>query len=134
MYISRLFFGLSVLLTLLILAGCSSGPGPVEVAKAAFESTVSADMNTAKPLYCEKMQSIFPSQEEMDALQKELNVQFTFDFSKLAYEVKEESEGETTVGVSGTLRVTTPQGSEDLPYDEVIHLIQENGKWLVCEE
>ena len=66
---------------LLLLAACSGGPGPEEVAKLAFEATVSADMNTAKPLYCEAMQGIFPSQEEMDALQKELNIKFTFDFS-----------------------------------------------------
>lgn len=119
---------------LVLLAGCSdSGPGPEEVAKQAFEATVSADMAAARPLYCEAMQSLFPSQEEIDALQKELGVEFEFDFSQLSYALQESTDDTATVAVTGKLQVTTPAGPELIDYNEQIHLIRENGGWLVCE-
>lgn len=132
---------MKTLLTMLLLmfasflvVGCSSSQSPEDVAKLAFEATVSADMATAKPFYCEAMQQLFPSQEEMDALQKELNVQFTFDFSGLTYEVTEQTDEATTVTVAGTLVVNSPAGSEKLNYNELIHLVLTDGTWLVCEQ
>ncbi|MGE4504018.1 MAG: hypothetical protein AB7D51_01620 [Desulfovibrionaceae bacterium] len=122
-------------LAALLLPGCSSGgPGPGEVAKAAFEATVSADMNTAKPLYCPAMQDIFPSQEEMDALRKEIGIDFSFDFSDLTYTVLEEEGDRAVVGVKGTLKVTADGQTETVEYNERIHLVRLEGDWLVCEK
>ncbi len=117
----------------LALAACSDSPSPQDVAKAAFEATVSADMNTAKPLYCEAMQSIFPSQKEVDAMQKELNINFSFDFSGLSYTLLEQEGDTAKVAVSGTLIVTTPAGEEKLERNDEIPLIKTDKGWLVCE-
>lgn len=117
-----------------VLAACSSGPPPEEVAKLAFEATVSADMVTAKPLYCPAMQDMFPSQQDMDNLQKELDVKFTFDFSGLTYALVEKTEDRATVSVSGPLVVISPAGNETLNYNETIPLVLMDGNWLVCEE
>ncbi len=130
----KLIYTTLLLMALVLpLVSCSDAPGPEDVAKAAFEATVSADMNTAKPLYCEVMQSIFPSQEEVDAMQKELDINFSFDFSGLTYTLVEQEEDSAKVAVSGTLIVTTPAGEEKLERNDEIPLIKTDKGWLVCE-
>lgn len=124
---------LSCLFAASLLLACSSGPGPVEIAQKAFEATVSANMAAARPLYCEAMQQLFPSQEEMDKLQEELGVKFEFDYSKLQYELVEEEGDRAVVRVVGELKVTANDQSETVDYDEQMHLIRADGAWVVCE-
>jgi hypothetical protein len=55
-----------------------------------------------------------------------------FDLSDLKYRVVSQSDDRATVHVSGTMRgaiLGVSQGSE---MDSDVHLIREDGKWLVC--
>ena len=124
---------LTLFAVLLLTAACSSSPKPEDVAKAAFEATISANMNVAAPLYCPKMRDAFPSQEEIDKMQEELKIKFTFDFSGLTYELVKQEEDAAVVNVSGKLVVEHPNGKEELDYNESIPLVLMDGQWLVCE-
>lgn len=134
MFDMKPFLTLLLLMALALTTACSSGPTPEEIAKTAFEATVSADMTTAKPLYCPKMREGFPSQEDIDKMQEELNIKFNFDFSGLTYELIKEEGDRAVVKVSGMLVVEHPKGKEELEYNESIPLVLMDGKWLVCEK
>ncbi len=123
-------------LVLLLCPACtdsSTALAPVEVAKTAFEATLSGNMDTARPFFCAKMHSAFPSQKDMDALQKELNIHFTFDFSGLQYSLEQETAEKAIVRAFGKIVVKVPEGEESLSYDELIPLQRIKGQWLVCE-
>lgn len=120
------------ILAAFMLVGCSSGPSPLDTVQTAMESSLKGDIEDAMKFMCEKMREEAPSKEQMDFLKETLS-KIEFDFADVKYELIEETNDTAKVKVLGSITAKTPTGEEKDEIDEVVTLIKEDGKWVICE-
>lgn len=125
-----------------LLSSCSAGPSAA--AEQWFKAMVELDGNKAMRLTCDGMKdevaesglilsafSMAP-QAVGQVFGMDLDVDTSYDLSDVDFQVISQESDWAQVQVSGVARVAVMGFSQEMPMQEVLSLVREDGGWKIC--
>jgi hypothetical protein len=128
----RRIFGFSLLLLVVVLAGCNAGISSDAAAKAFVNAVYSGNTQGARDVLCTSAKSLI-GDDTLDAFS-----QIPVDTSRLNYSVRDATDTSATVVVNGNVTVGTGESSQEMDFATMggpltsLRAVVEDSAWKIC--
>jgi hypothetical protein len=118
---------------LLLPFACDDGAGPTEVMRSFFVAMEVRDLNSAEDLVCQRQQEEVRQILEPFGQVTQLDEAFSLSFEDLVFEERNNDGQTAVIRVTGSVTLSFLGQEETQPVNEEHILMNENGRWVICD-